>query len=131
MGRMLGAVDTRYCQETIEFWYTATLVTSYIYVCPSPMTIVDIRGKTQVAGTGGACTVQLFKCSDTVAPASGSLIMSGSFNLVGTIYTNQLITLAPSSSGVLNLNPGDAIALVLTGTPTSAVGIICVTMEPT
>jgi len=134
MGRMLGVVDSSMCRANVNFDYTAALVTQKFYVesAPNGRCVVDIRGIPRVAGSGGACTLQIFKVPDGVAVASGTLLHSGSYNLVGTADFQQVLTLIPDPTGTaLCLKAGDALGYVLTGTATSAVGTITVTTEPT
>lgn len=129
MGRMFGVCDSAFCQQNANFDYTAALVTQRFFLFPRKSVIVDIRGVTRVAGSGGACTLQIFKCADTVAAASGTLVHTGSYNLVGTADTQQILTLV-TDPNILTCNVGDALAFVLTGTATSAVGTFSVTFEP-
>ncbi len=128
-GRSLGVADSAACQDTITFNYTSALVTQKVFTANRASLLVDIRGVTRVAGSGGACTVQFFKSASGVAVGSGTLLHTSSFNLVGTADTNQVLTLATDLS-VLTINVGDSIGYVLTGTATSAVGSISVTIEP-
>ena len=133
MGRMLGVVDSSYCRANVNFDYTASLVTQKFYVesAPQGRIVVDIRGVVRVAGSGGACTLQVFKVPDGVAVANGTLLHSGTYNLVGTADTQQVLTLIADPTGtVLKLLPGDALGYVLTGTATSAVGTFTVSTEP-
>ena len=128
-GRMLGSVDSAMCQQNINFDYTAALVTQKFYIANRPSVVVDIRGATRVAGTGGACSVQFFKAASGIAVGSGTLLHSGTFDLVGVVDTNQVLTLVPTQTTV-TLQAGDSIGYVLTGTATSAVGTFAVTIEP-
>lgn len=129
MGRALGVVDSSQCQQTINFDYTAALVTQKFWVAPRASVVVDIRGVTRVAGSGGACTISFFKVPSGTAVASGTLLHTGSFNLVGTADVNQVLTLA-ANPDTLVLQVGDALGYVLTGTATSAVGTVGITLEP-
>ena len=129
MGRMLGSTDSGYCQQTINFDYTSALVTQKFYVAPKAMVIADIRGCPRVAGSGGACTLQFFKAASGVAVGSGTLLHGGTYDLVGTADINQVLTLV-SNPDSLKLAAGDSIGYVLTGTATSAVGTLGVTLEP-
>lgn len=129
MGRMLGAFDSAYGQQNINFDYVAALVTQKVYVAARRSLVVDIRGVTRVAGSGGACSVQFFKAPSGTAVGSGTLLHSGTFDLVGTADINQVLTLV-GNVDTLTLNVGDSIGYVLTGTATSAVGTITVTIEP-
>jgi len=129
MGRSLGVADSTACQQTINLDYVAALVTQKFYVAPRAGVVTDIRGVTRVAGSGGACTISFFKVPDGVAVASGTLLHTGSFNLVGTADFQQVLTLVTDQTA-LTLKAGDALGYVLTGTATSAVGTVGVTIEP-
>lgn len=129
MGRMLGVADSGSSQDTVTCNYTASMVTQQIFTENRKSLIVDIRGINRVIGSGGACTVQFFKSASGVAVGSGTLLHSGSYNVVGTADTQQILTLV-SNMDSLTLNPGDSIGYVLTGTPTSAVGSFSITVEP-
>ncbi len=90
---------------------------------------VDIRGRVDVAGTGGACTAIVRKVPSGTALASGTALHTGTFNLVGTVVTNQTLTLSGTPAD-LEIAVGDSIVFDLTGTPTTAVGSITVTLIP-
>lgn len=128
-GRVFGAATAQACSEFIQLNYIATLVTQKIWVAPYPCVVTDIRGATRVAGSGGACSIQFFKAASAVAVGSGTLLHSGTFDLVGTADTNQVLTLVNNPAS-LQLAAGDAIGYVLTGTATSAVGTVGITVEP-
>ncbi len=113
--------------ETIV--YNASTVDTPFFVADRPYVVQGIRGRVEVAGTGGACTVQIRKVPSGTALTSGTVLHSGTFNVVGTAATNQTLTLSTTPSDLL-LAAGDALAYDLTGTPTSAVGAITVTMNP-
>ena len=88
--------------------------------------VVDsIIGRTFVAGTGGAATATIFKAPSGTAPASGTALHSGTFNLVGTIHTDQSLTLTTTQVAA-----GESIWAVFTGTATSAIGEISVNARP-
>lgn len=128
MGRTLGAFDSSWGRDHVNVNYTSALVTQKVYIATQPCTVVDIRGATRVAGSGGACTVSFYKAASGVAVGSGTLLHSGSFNLVGTADVNQVLTLVTNPDS-LNLAAGDSIGYVLTGTATSAVGLIQIAVE--
>jgi hypothetical protein len=89
------------------------------------MVIDSIIGRPFVAGTGGAATVALWKAPSGTAPISGTALHSGTFNMVGTIHTDQTLTLTTTT-----LAAGEAIWAVFTGTATSAIGSIAVNLRP-
>lgn len=109
--------------------YTATTPDCTFFVADRPYVIKAIRGRVDVAGTGGACTVQIRKTATATAPASGTVVHSGTYNIVGTANANQALTLSTTASDLL-LAVGDALSYDLTGTATSAVGNITVHLAP-
>ncbi|MFV3416133.1 hypothetical protein ACNFH8_28105 [Pseudomonas sp. NY15436] len=109
--------------------YTASTVDCTMFVADRAYTVKAIRGRVDVAGTGGACTAVIRKAPSGTAITSGTALHTGSFNLVGTANAQQAMTLSTTASDLL-LAAGDAIAFDLTGTPTSAVGAISVFLNP-
>lgn len=99
------------------------------FVADRPYVVKAIRGRVEVAGTGGACTAVIRKVPSGTALASGTALHSSSYNLVGTAATNQTLTLSTTASD-LALAAGDSLAFDLTGTATSAIGAITVTLNP-
>lgn len=112
-----------------ELNYTASTTDCTFFVADRPYVVKSIRGRVDVAGTGGACTAQIRKTASGTAPASGTVLHSSSFNLVGTANSNQTLTLSTTASD-LQLAAGDALSYDLTGTATSAVGNITVLLSP-
>jgi len=113
--------------EAVE--WIATSVDKYFYIATRPERVTAITGRTSVAGTGGAATATIRKVPSGTALTSGTALHSGSINLVGTIDTNQSLTLS-TTPGVLDLAAGDALAIDFTGTLTSAVGCASVSLSP-
>lgn len=109
--------------------YTASTPDCTFFVADRAYVVKAIRGRVDVAGTGGACTAQIRKTPTATAPASGTVLHSGSYNLVGTANANQALTLSTTASDLL-LAVGDALSYDLTGTATSAVGSITVHLAP-
>lgn len=109
--------------------YLASTVDSTFFVADRPYVVKAIRGRVDVAGTGGACTAQIRKVPSGTAITSGTVLHTGTFNLVGTANAGQTLALSATPSDLL-LAAGDAIAFDLTGTATSAVGNITVTLNP-
>lgn len=128
-GRIIGVSTARDCAKIITLNYISSLVTQKIFVCQTPMIITHIGGVTRVAGSGGACTISFYKAASAIAVGSGTLLHSGSFDLVGTADTNQTLTLVTNQQS-LTLAAGDSIGYVLTGTATSAVGTVTIQLEP-
>ena len=115
--------------EAICLNYIATLVTQKFFIATRAVRVKAIIGATRVAGSGGACTISFFKAASGTAVGSGTLLHSGSFNLVGTADTNQNLTLSATVADI-TLAAGDGIGYVLTGTATSAVGTVTVHVVP-
>jgi len=109
--------------------YVASTPDCTFFVADRAYVIKAIRGRVDVAGTGGACTAQIRKTATATAPASGTVVHSSTYNLVGTANANQALTLSTTASDLL-LAPGDALSYDLTGTATSAVGSITVHLSP-
>jgi hypothetical protein len=109
--------------------YVATTPDCTFFVADRAYVVKAIRSRVDVAGTGGACTAQIRKTPTATAPASGTVLHTGSHNLVGTANANQALTLSTTASDLL-LAVGDALSYDLTGTATSAVGSITVHLAP-
>lgn len=109
--------------------YIATTVDCTLFTADRAYVVKAIRGRVDVAGTGGACTATIRKVASGTAITSGTALHTGSFNLVGTVNTQQALTLSATASDLL-LAAGDSIAYDLTGTATSAVGAISVILNP-
>lgn len=127
--RTLGAANATSYSKFIVLNYISSLVTQKIFTAPFPCVVTGIQGVTRVAGSGGAATVAFFKSASGVTVGNGVALNSGSFDLVGTADINQELTLSTTASA-LQLAAGDSIGYVLTGTATSAVGSITITIEP-
>lgn len=109
--------------------YSAAIADTSFWVADRAYVVKGITGRVDVLGTGGACTAQIRKAPSGTAGTSGTLLHSGTFNLVGTINTNQTLTLS-TTEGALRIAAGDCLFFDLTGTPTSAVGNITVCLAP-
>lgn len=109
--------------------YTASTADTSFFIADRALVVKAIRGRVDVAGTGGACTAVIRKVPSGTAGTSGTALHSGSYNLVGTANTNQTLTLSTTTND-LRLAAGDALFFDLTGTPTSAVGAVTVHLAP-
>ncbi len=89
------------------------------------LVIDSIIGRPFVAGTGGAATWAVWKAPSGTAPISGTALHSGTFNMVGTINTDQALTLTTTTVAA-----GESVWAVPTGTATSAVGAIAINCRP-
>jgi hypothetical protein len=115
--------------EIVVFPYTASAVDQTMFVADRAYIVKAIRGRVDVAGTGGAATATIRKVASGTAIASGTALHAGSYNLVGTVNTGQSLTLTTTGDTLL-IPAGTAICADFTGTLTSAVGNISVTLSP-
>lgn len=115
--------------EFVQFNYTATFASTSVYTAQRTMVVKSLQGRVDVAGTGGACTLEFRKVASGTAGASGTLLHTGTFNVAGTANTNQTLTLATNPQ-TLRLAAGESVFVVLTGTPTSAVGSVTLGFLP-
>lgn len=127
--RAFGSANATSMSSFVTYNYISTLATQEIFVAPIRLRLTGISGVTRVAGSGGACTLAFYKCSDGIAVGSGTLLHSGTFDVAGTADINQYLTIVADVDS-LNFQPGDRLGYVLTGTATSAVGNITATFEP-
>lgn len=96
-------------------------VATLLFYTTRAVVLDGIEGRTFVAGTGGAATYSFYMAPSGTAPASGTVLHSGTFNMVGTIHTDQPLTLTTTQI------PAEyAVWAVPTGTATSAVGGVTV-----
>jgi len=109
--------------------YVATITSGSVFTADRSYVVQAIRGRVDVAGTGGACTMVVRKVSSGTAGGSGTALHTGSYNLVGTASAIQTLSLSTTAADLL-IAAGDSIYFSLTGTPTSAVGNITVTLSP-
>lgn len=113
----------------VSFTYNVPAADLSFFVADRPYRVVGVRGAVDVAGTGGACTAQIRKVPSGTALASGTVLHSGTFNLVGTASTSQTLTVSTTAADLV-IAAGDRIAFDLTGTATSATGVITVSLAP-
>jgi hypothetical protein len=114
----------------INIPYNASSVDSVNMVAARSYRVIDVRGRVEVAGTdAGAVTAAVKKAPSGTAIASGTALHSSTFNLKGTAATNQTLTLSTTSAD-LDIAVGDSIGVDLTGTLTSATGVLTITLAP-
>lgn len=116
-----------FCTAAIN--YNVPAADATFFVADRAYVVKGIRGVTDVIGTGGACTATIRKVPSGTALASGTALHTGSFNLVGTALTTQTLVVSTTGSDLL-LAAGDRIAADFTGTATSAIGCITVSLAP-
>lgn len=113
----------------VAFNYNVPAVNQAIFTADRPYVVQAVRGRVDILGTGGACTYQIRKAVSGTIGTSGVLLHSGTFNLVGVINTMQNLTLTATPAD-LAMAAGDSIYMHLTGTATSAIGNVTVTLNP-
>lgn len=91
------------------------------------LVIDSIIGRPFVAGTGGTATAAVWVAASGTAPISGTALHTGTYNLVGTINTNQSLTLVAAA---VRVPAGSSVWVVYTGTATSAIGSIAINARP-
>lgn len=109
--------------------YTAAAASASVFTAPRACVVEAISGRVEVAGTGGACTLSVYKAPSGTAGASGVLLHSVAFNVAGTAATTQVMALT-TVLGATALAAGDSLYVALTGTPTSAVGNLTIALNP-
>ena len=110
---------------------TGAFLTVSGFVLSRRMVVKSIVGVTETLATN-AVTAALWKAPSGTALASGVALHTGTYNLVGTAATNQIIPLVTAVASLpdLLLAAGDRLAIDYTGTATSAIGCVTVTLAP-
>ena len=110
---------------TVNYNVPVATTAQLLFYTTRAMILDNLEGRTFVAGTGGAATAAVWMAPSGTAPISGTALHSGTFNLVGTIHTDQPLTLTTT------LIPAEyAVWVVYTGTATSAIGGITALGRP-
>lgn len=113
-------VPAVYTMET-----NALIVDQNFYIANQAMRVVSISEVHRVLGSSTPTAV-VRKCTSGQAIASGTSLMSNSFDLHATAETQQNGTLA-TNPATLTLAAGDRLAFDITGTTTALAGV-CVTV---
>lgn len=115
----------------ISFVYgEATPLDASFVVVSRAMRVVSITVRPLVVGSdGSAVTGVVKKVASGTAIASGTALHSGTIDFKGTINTNQSLTLSTTDAN-LQLASGDAVGIDVTGTTTSARGVISIEVVP-
>lgn len=101
---------------------TAAKFTTLFFIADAPCEVVGVTERHEVVGSdGGAVTVMLKKVPSATAPSSGTDVLSAGISMKATANTNQAGALHATIAN-RQLNEGDGLALVLTGTPTALIG---------
>lgn len=129
--RLVGADGTTLSGFQITaIAYIATSVDMTIFTATRACVVTGITGRVDTAGTdASAVTAQIRKVPSGTALTGGTVLHTGTYNLKGTINTNQVLALS-TTDGALRLAAGDSVVVDFTGVLTAAAGCISVTMAP-
>lgn len=104
------------------------LVDQSFFVSNSDFTVARIDEVHSTLGTnGGAVTLDIKKCTGTQAAASGTTLLTTTFNLKSAINTVVNGTLTATAAD-LRLAPGNRLAVDFTGTLTAVAGVVVVVL---
>jgi len=110
--------------------YTASSVDQTIFTAARACVVTGIIGRVDTLGTDAAAvTAQVRKVPSGTALTGGTVLHTGTFNLKGTLNTNQVLALS-TTEGALRLAAGDSVVVDFAGVLTAAAGCISVTMAP-
>lgn len=98
----------------------------HIYVARQPTKLVAVREVHSVVAAGA--TLQLRKCTSGTAPASGTAMLASTLLADSTINIPVSGVLSATGSA-LQLQPGNTIALDVTGTLTNYQGCVTLVLE--
>ncbi len=116
-------------QANLMYGEATPLDQSFFVACRA-YRVKAIIGRPLVVGSdGGAVTAVVKKVASGTAIASGTALHSSTFDMKGTINTNQSLTLSTTAAD-LEIAAGDAIGIDTTGTMTAARGVISVLLAP-
>lgn len=115
-----------FCIVNID--YNASAIDKVQFVAPRRYIVKSIVGRPTVAGTdGSAVTAVIKKAASGTAITSGTALHSSTYNLKGTANTNQVLSVTAADNEIPS---GTCIGIDFTGTLTSAVGVVTVTLAP-
>lgn len=107
--------------EPITVDLNANSVDKHVFIADANYQVIGAKVVVSTAGVAGS-TVQITKCTSTVAPASGAALLTSALTLAGTANFVFSGTLS-STTADLQLVAGDRIGVDMTGTLTSLVGV--------
>ena len=112
---------------TVTMGVNANVVDTYAFAGPGEWELVGVTEVHDVAGSGGACTLDVVKCSAGTSIASGTSMLGSTFNLESTADTVVKKTVAnggiSATQSTRMITDGQVIALNIAGTTTSIVGL--------
>lgn len=115
---------------SINIEYNASSSDKVSFVATRRYIVKAITGRPTVAGTdASAVTGVIKKAASGTAINFGTALHSSTYDLKGTANTIQALTLSTTPSD-LDIAAGTAIGIDLTGTLTSATGVVSVVLAP-
>ncbi len=123
--------------ESVNYSYGATPITAPIWTADRPYRLVSITGRPLVLGGGSGAKLDFWQAPSGTALASGTKLNSGttsySLDTGGTpaavADTNQTVPLSTTDAATIIL-AGNTVGAVVTGTTTSATGVISFVLMP-
>lgn len=114
--------------SVVNIEYNASSIDKVCFVAPRRYIVKSIVGRPTVAGTdGGAVTAVIKKAASATAITSGTALHASTYDLKGTANTVQTLSVTSADA---EIPAGTAIGIDFTGTLTSAVGVVTVTLAP-
>jgi hypothetical protein len=113
-----------------SYFYDPTSADDSFFVAQRAYRVLGATGRVEVVGTdGGAVTATLKKAASGTDIAAGTALHTGTYNLKGTVDTNQTLSLSATSTD-LDIASGTCIGVDFTGVLTSARGCFTVLLAP-
>ena len=112
---------------TVVMAANADVADTYAFPGPGEWELVGVSEVHDVAGTGGACTLDVKKCASGTSIASGTSMLASTFDLESTADT--VVKKTVSNGGVHGtestriITDGQVIGIDITGTTTSVAGL--------
>jgi hypothetical protein len=110
---------------TVNYNVPVATTAQLLFDTSRAMVLDALIGRPFVIGTGGAATAAVWMAPSGTAPIAGTALHSGTYNLVGTIHTEQSLTLTTTQ-----IPANYAVWVVYTGVATSAIGGITALGRP-
>lgn len=97
---------------------TATDATRTVFVATYPCKVLAVKEVHSTASTSGTLTLE--KCTGTVAPGSGDVLLTATMSLAGT--ANTVVSGTVLTNGIATLAAGDRLSIKIAGTMTNLAG---------
>ncbi len=128
--RPLPDLSTKSAIVVASFSWDPNVADSTFFVANRDYRVLGITSRIEVVGTNGsAVTAAIKKAPSGTDIAAGTALLSSTIDLKGSVDTNQVLTLSTTGTD-LDIPSGTSIGFDLTGTPTSARGVVSVFLVP-